>query len=122
MLFHVLVNANSIVQHVIQIKNGMKKHVSVNANILVSAKKIKVRILADVFLSIIDTSVIARDEIICYGYCINKNDTYYSNKKVRYKIDCYILKTVLLVIILQLIITIICYHYAKPKGIDALLI
>ena len=122
MLFHVLVNANSIVQHVIQIKNGMKKHVSVNANIIVSAKKIKVRILADVFLSIIDTSVIARDEIICYGYCINKNDTYCSNKKVRYKIDCYILKTVLLVIILQLIITIICYHYAKPKGIDALLI
>ena len=118
MLFHVLVNANSIVQHVIQIKNGMIKHASVNANI-VSAKEIKVRMLADVFLSIIDTSVIVPDEITCYGYCINKNGTYYSNKKVRYKIDCYIF---LLVIILQLIITIICYHYAKPKGIDALLI
>ena len=34
-------------------------------------------------------------------------------KKVRYKIDCYILHLVLLVIILLLIIIIICYHYAK---------
>ena len=31
--------------------------------------------------------------------------------------DCYILYTVLLAIILLLIITIICYHYAKQKGI-----
>ena len=31
--------------------------------------------------------------------------------------DCYILHTVLLAIILLLIITIICYHYAKRKGI-----
>ena len=48
------------------------------------------------------------------------------NKKVRYKIDCYILHTVLLLIILLLIVTIICYHYAKhrskEKGIDALTI
>ena len=48
------------------------------------------------------------------------------SKKVRYKINCYILHTVLLVIILLLIITIICYHYAKhrskQKGIDALTI
>ena len=46
-------------------------------------------------------------------------------KKRRYKIDCYILHTVLLVItLLLLIITIIWYHYAKhrskQKGIDAL--
>ena len=45
-------------------------------------------------------------------------------KKVRYKTDCYILHTVLLVIILPLIITIICYHYvkrrSKQKGIDEL--
>ena len=45
------------------------------------------------------------------------------NKKVRYKIDCYILHTVLLVIILLLIITITSYHYAKDrskqKSIDA---
>ena len=37
------------------------------------------------------------------------------NKKVRYKIDCYILHTVLLVIILLLIITIICYPFAKHR-------
>ena len=45
-------------------------------------------------------------------------------KKVRYKIDCYILHTVFLVIILLLIITIICYCYAKhrskQKDIDAI--
>ena len=48
----------------------------------------------------------------------------YHNKKVRCKIDCYILHTVLLVIILLLIIAIICHHYAKhwpkQKGIDTL--
>ena len=34
------------------------------------------------------------------------------NLKVRYKIDCYILHTDLLVIMLLLINTIICYYYA----------
>ena len=34
------------------------------------------------------------------------------SKKVR---DCYIFHTVLLVIILLLIITIMCYHYTKQK-------
>ena len=38
----------------------------------------------------------------------------YHCKKIR---DCYILHTVLLAIILLLIITIICYPYAKQKGI-----
>ena len=46
------------------------------------------------------------------------------SKKVRYKIDCYILHTVLLVIILRLAIAVICYDYAKhssnQKSIDAL--
>ena len=31
--------------------------------------------------------------------------------------DCYILHTVLLVIILLSVVTIICYHYGKQKGI-----
>ena len=48
------------------------------------------------------------------------------DKKVRYKIDYYIMHTVLLVIILLFIIAIICYHYgkhrSKQKGIDALTI
>ena len=35
------------------------------------------------------------------------------DKKVRYKIDRYILRTVLLAIILLLIISIFCHHYAK---------
>ena len=39
-IFHVIVNANSIVKHVIQIKNGIIKQISVNVNIIVSAKKI----------------------------------------------------------------------------------
>ena len=41
------------------------------------------------------------------------------SKKVR---DCYILHTALLVIILILMITIIFYHYAKQKCINALTI
>ena len=41
------------------------------------------------------------------------------SKKVR---DCYILHTALLVIILILMITIIFYHYAKQKRINALTI
>ena len=43
--FHVIVNANSIVQHVIQIKNGIIKHVNVNVRIIISEKKIIVGIL-----------------------------------------------------------------------------
>ena len=38
------------------------------------------------------------------------------SKNMRY---CYILHTVLLATILLLIITIICYHYAKQRSVDA---
>ena len=38
------------------------------------------------------------------------------SKKIRYEIDSYILHTVLLAIILLLIITIICHHYAKCRS------
>ena len=37
----------------------------------------------------------------------------FHDKKVRYKMDCFIFHTVLLVIILLFRIAIICYHYAK---------
>ena len=37
------------------------------------------------------------------------------DKKVRYKMDCYILRTILLVIILLFIINIIYYHYVKHR-------
>ena len=47
------VNANLIVQHVTQFKNGIKKHVNVNANIIVSAKKIIIGILTHVFVEIV---------------------------------------------------------------------
>ena len=69
--------------------------------------------------SIADTSVITCDEIISAMDIVStkmtnniaRNVSINSDgKKVRYKIDCYILHTVLLVIIFLLIITIICYH------------
>ena len=44
-----IVNANAIVQHVIQIKNGILINVHVTANSIVHAKKIIVGILAHVF-------------------------------------------------------------------------
>ena len=47
-----LLNTNSIVQHVIQIKNKVMKHASVNVKIIISAKKVIVGILAHVFLRI----------------------------------------------------------------------
>ena len=44
-MFHVIVNANSIVQHVIQIKKGIIKQANVSVKIIVSVKKIIVGIL-----------------------------------------------------------------------------
>ena len=48
--FHETGNANSVVQHVTQIKSGITKHVNVNIKIIISAQKIIVEILADVFV------------------------------------------------------------------------
>ena len=42
---------------------------------------------------------------------INSDDT-----KVRYKLNCYILHTFLLVTRLLFMITISCYHYAKHRS------
>ena len=47
-----IVNANSIVQHVIKIKNEIIKHVNVNVKIIISAKRIIVGLLAHVFVRI----------------------------------------------------------------------
>ena len=82
-----------------------------------------------------DTSVIENNEIIPVMDIVSKNMTNTiagnvsinsDDKKVRYKLNCYILHIVLLLIILVLIITIICYHYAKnrskQKSIDVLTI
>ena len=51
-IFPVTINANSIVQNVIQTKNGIIKHVNMNVKIIVHAKKIIVGILVHVFLRI----------------------------------------------------------------------
>ena len=69
----------------------------------------------DIIVSIEKTNAIAKKVTRnCHG------------KKVRCKIDCYILHLVLLMIKLLLIIAIISYHYtknrSKQKGIDALTI
>ena len=82
--------------------------------------------------SVADNSVIAYDEIISVMDIISTKMTNTlatnvlinrHNKKVRYEIDCYILQTVLLVIILVSTVIIICDHYArhrsKQKSVDA---
>ena len=38
-IFDLIVNASSIVQHAIQIKNGIMKHMNVSVKIILSAKK-----------------------------------------------------------------------------------
>ena len=63
-IFNVIVNANSIVQHVIQLKNGMIIHVNLNVKIIVHAENVIVGILVHVCIcenskclkSIADTS------------------------------------------------------------------
>ena len=52
-IFHVIVNANSTGQYVIQIKNGIITHVNVNVKIIVSVKTIIVGILAYVFVRLV---------------------------------------------------------------------
>ena len=52
-IFYVIVNANSIEQYVIKIKNGIIKHVNVNVKIVVRAKKIIFGIQARVFVRIV---------------------------------------------------------------------
>ena len=126
-----IVNANAIVQHVIQIKNGIIKHVNVNVKIIVSAKKdyrwnssTCICEKSKYLKSIADTSLIACEKKAKY-YTTNVSINCH-NENVRYKFDCYISHTILLAIILLLIITIICYYYAKhrskQKGIDAITI
>ena len=70
-MFHTIVNANSIAQHVIQIKNEIMKHANANVKTIKQTKKITVGILIHVFVrkekylgSTADDSVITCDEII----------------------------------------------------------
>lgn len=52
-IFRVIVNANSIGQHVIQIKNEIIINTNASVKIIVTAKKIIAGILAHVFLRIV---------------------------------------------------------------------
>ena len=52
-IFHEILNANLIVQHVIQIENGVMKHVIVSVKIIAHTKKIIVGILEHVFVRMI---------------------------------------------------------------------
>ena len=131
-------NVNSIVQHVIQIicNNGInveckicctcKKDYSSNPSTCIYNNNRYLK-------SFVVDSVIAFDEIINDADSVSTNvastkQTNVSincdNKKVRYKIDCYILQTFLLVTILLFMIAIIFDHYiiyrSKQKQIDTL--
>ena len=52
-IFHVTVNANSIIQHVIQNEKRITKHVNVNVKTIVSAEKTIVGILAHIFVRLL---------------------------------------------------------------------
>ena len=49
-MFPTIVNANSIAQHVIQIKNEIMKHANANVKTIKQTKKITVGILIHVFV------------------------------------------------------------------------
>ena len=49
-IFHVIANANSVVQPAVQIRNGITKLVNVNVKVIAHAKKIIVGILAHEFV------------------------------------------------------------------------
>ena len=123
-----IVNANSIVQRVIQIKNEIK--INANASLKkhhTSKKDYSWSPSTCIFNNskyrkcIADTSVISCDENISVMDIVstkmtNTIATYASinfhTKKVK---DCYILHTVLLAMMLLLIITIICCHCALTQ-------
>ena len=134
-IFHMIVKASSIIQQSVHIKNGIIKHVNVNVKIIAKVElSKKCQIMkkdyswnistyvcenSKYLKSIADTSVITCYEIISVmdiastkvanTIATNVTKNCY-NEKVR---DCYILNTVLLVIILLLTVTIFCFHYAK---------
>ena len=77
-IFRVIANANLILQHVIQINNGIIKHVNVNVKTIISAKKdyswnpsTCVCENSKYLKSIADTSVIECDEIISALYVVS---------------------------------------------------
>ena len=132
-MLHMIVNANWMVQHVIQVKNRIMVNVNASIKSIARAKNIIVGILEHLFVRVlaISYSIIDNLVIVCDGI-INATDSVLTNKTntapinatittsinsenkyVRYKTDCYILYTFLLVTVFLFIITIICHDYAK---------
>ena len=76
-----MVNANSIVQHVIQIKNVIMKHVNVSLKIIVRAKNYSWNPTTCIYENgmylkrISNTSVIVCDEIMNSTDCVSRNVT-----------------------------------------------
>ena len=118
-----IVNANSIV-HAVQIKHGIVKYVNVSVKSICANKNYgrnpcKCICENGKYLKKINDNL----KIVCDGikYVVNNvppNVSKHSDdKKVRHKLDCYIVQIVLLVIILLFIMAIICYHqYEKQRS------
>ena len=71
--------------------------------------------------SVTDDLKIVSNEIINIKDSVSTNftstvSTNIHNKKVRYKLDCYFLHKVLLVIVFIFIIAITCYYYSKYRS------
>ena len=89
-----VLNASSIVQHEIRIKNAIIKHVNVNVKIIINRKKIKhmylweyensknLKSIDDKSLSEFGEIIIIADIVLTKGESYsNKKDKYYSSKK-----------------------------------------
>ena len=124
-----IVNANSIVQHVIQIKKWNNKTCQCECKNYRQSKKdyswnpsTCTYENSKYLKSVVDTSVITYDGIISLMDIVStKNaNTIVTNISINYQSekirDCFILHTVLLTIILPLKIAIICYHYTKHRS------
>ena len=112
-----IVNSNAIIQHVIQIKNRIIINFNLSAKSIISANNPSTFIYENSrhLKSIVDDSVIASDKIMNIANnastnvknTISKNVTSpvsinFDDKKVRYKMDCYIFHTLLLVTIMTI--------------------
>ena len=140
-----IVHANLLVQHETHIKNGIminaiasvksivEKDYHWNPSVSICEEDKKLKIIADTSVIVCDaTDSVSTDVTNTIPTNIRNNistnvantvSINFDNKKVIYKIDCYILHTFLLVIIIM--IPIICYHYTQhrsKKGIGALTI
>ena len=125
-------------------QNGIIRHANVNVKIIISGILLKdyswnpstcicenskyLKSIAYTSVTECDEVIIVMDNIltkITNTIATKKTNTIVTNVTSTASINCYskkvtdcsILHTVLLVMILLFIITIICYHYAKQKGI-----